>query len=269
MAGGVRSLNPALFFCTLLFSLLIQIGTNFSNDYFDFLKGADTSERKGPKRAVEQGWISPPAMLFGAFLTFAFAFLIAIPLMLCAGWWSFPLAALAILLGILYTGGPRPLGYLGLGEFLVFLFFGPVAMCGTYFLQTSALSSSVFLASLAPGLLSCSLLIANNLRDEKTDRAANKKTLIVRFGRKFGSWEYSLALIGAGMIPLLLVLLYRAPLSLLSASLILPLSLPCLSRVFSFQHPLELIPVLERSSLLLLAYTILFSVAVLFFPATS
>jgi len=262
MAAATQPIRFSLFALTLLFSLFIQIGTNFANDYFDFIKGADTSARLGPKRAVAQGWISPPAMLIGTLLIFGAAFLIAIPLMTIAGWWSFPLAASAILFGILYTGGPKPLGYLGLGELLVFVFFGPIAACGAYFLQTGALHTSVFLASLAPGLLSCSILIANNLRDEKTDRAANKKTLIVRFGRTFGSWEYTAAILGAAAIPLILVLFTQAHWTLLSASLILPLSFPWVKKAFLCKHPLELIPVLQGSALLLFLYTLLFCAAI-------
>ena len=181
--------------------------------------------------------------------------------MLRAGWWSFPPASLSILFGILYTGGPRPLGYVGLGELLVFVFFGPIATCGTYFLQTHSLCSSVFVASLAPGLLSCSVLIANNLRDENTDRVANKNTLIVRFGTHFGRWEYTLSIVGAALIPPLLVFLYQAPLTLLSASAILPLALPLIKKAFDFQDPVEIIPLLPKSSLLLLLYTLLFCIS--------
>ena len=258
MAAQNQPIRSSLFILTLLFSLLIQIGTNFANDYFDFLKGADTSERIGPKRAVQQGWISPFSMLIATLFTFAIAFFLAIPLMALAGWWSLSIAIAAVLFGILYTGGPIPLGYLGLGEILVFVFFGPVAVCGSYFLQTASLNSAVFLSSLAPGLLSCSLLIANNLRDIETDRRADKKTLAVRFGRTFGSWEYGAALFGSAMTPILLVLFYQAPWGVLVASLILPLSSPYLKRAFHFQNPLELIPVLQGSALLHLFYTISF-----------
>ncbi len=138
LAAREAPIDIPILFLTLLFSLLIQIGTNYANDYFDFVKNADTSARIGPKRAVQQGWVSPRAMLLAAILAFACAFLFAIPLMIAAGLWSFPIAALCILLGILYTGGPKPLGYLGLGELLVFFFFGPFASAGAYFQQTGA-----------------------------------------------------------------------------------------------------------------------------------
>lgn len=184
-----------LLILTLVFALSIQIGTNFANDYFDFIKGADTQERKGPKRAVAQGWISKNAMWKATWITFAIALIAAIPLMIQAGLWSLPLALLCVILGVLYTGGAKPLGYLGLGEILVLIFFGPVATVGTYFLQTKTLSTLPFIASLTPALLSTALIAINNLRDESTDRKANKKTLIVRFGTTFGKWECTASLL--------------------------------------------------------------------------
>lgn len=198
-------IEKVVFALTILFSLFIQIGTNYANDYFDFINGKDTKLRAGPKRAVLEGWIAPESMLVACMVTFGFAFLFAIPLMMMAGFWSFILAGACITFGILYTGGPFPLGYLGLGELLVFPFFGPIATCGTYFLQTQELNSTVFIASLAPGLISCAVLIANNLRDEKSDRATGKMTLVARFGKRFGMVEYALTLFGASMVPLVLI----------------------------------------------------------------
>ncbi len=243
---------------TLLFSLLIQIGTNFANDYFDFINGADSHLRNGPKRATQEGWIQPASMLMATIVVFGLALIVAIPLMIIAGLWSFFLAAVCVGFGILYTGGPRPLGYLGLGEILVFVFFGPVACSGSYFLQMGSVSWPVFIASLAPGLLSCSILVANNLRDEKSDRAARKQTLIVRFGRLFGSLEYAGSILLAASIPVVLVLFFQFPIQNLFASLILPLAIPSILKVFRFRDPLELIAVLQASAFLLLVYTFLF-----------
>jgi 1,4-dihydroxy-2-naphthoate octaprenyltransferase len=258
-----RDIHIPILILTLLFSLFIQIGTNFANDYFDFVNGADTVSRNGPKRATQQGWISPPSMLMATFLIFGTALLIAVPLMVLAGLWSLLLAATCVAFGLLYTGGPKPLGYLGLGELLVFIFFGPVATCGAYFLQTGTVDLAILIASLAPGLLSCAILIANNLRDEKTDKLAGKFTLIVRFGRTFGSWEYTLSILAAALIPILLVYFYNAPMKLLVASLILPLSLPSIRKAFTFRDPLEIIPILPATALLLFLYTILFCTALL------
>lgn len=253
----------SIFILTLLFSLLIQIGTNYANDYFDFINGADTKLRNGPKRATMEGWISPKSMLIASLAIFGAASLVATPLMILAGLWSLFLAAACIAFGILYTGGPKPLGYLGLGEFLVFIFFGPVATCGTFFLQTGSVTPAVFIASLAPGLLSCSILIANNLRDEKSDRIAGKHTVVVRMGRLFGSWEYTLSIVFSSLVPLVLVIFYNGPISLCLASFILPAAIPLIKKAFGFRDPLELISVLQGSAMLLLLYTILFCITLL------
>ncbi len=252
--------NIPVFLLTLFFSLGIQIGTNYANDYFDFIKGADTHLRNGPKRATQEGWVKLSSMWRAALCAFTLSLLAAIPLMMIAGLWSLFMALACIAFGILYTGGPKPLGYAGLGELFVFIFFGPVALCGTYFLQTNEITASVLIASLAPGLLSCSLLIANNLRDEKSDRIASKRTLIVRFGRTFGAWEYTLSILMAAVIPVLLVFFYEAPFSLLSASLTAFAATPLIKKVFFFRDPLELISVLQNSAFLLILYTLIFCV---------
>lgn len=249
LAAKETQIGISIFVLTLLFSLCIQIGTNFANDYFDFINKADTAARIGPKRAVQQGWISPKAMLIATFVAFACALLSALPLMVSVGIWSFPVAALCILLGIAYTGGPKPLGYLGLGELLVLFFFGPVAVLGTYFLQTGGITASAFLASLPPGLISTAILIANNLRDETTDRHACKKTIVVRFGRRFGSWAYALSLIAAACAAFLFSKILAA---------IFLLAIPSIKKAFRFRRPEELFALLQGTSLLLLFYTVLF-----------
>jgi 1,4-dihydroxy-2-naphthoate octaprenyltransferase len=246
-ASMAPSIDPAIFILTLLFSLFIQIGTNYANDYFDFVKGADTAARKGPKRAVLEGWIAPRTMLTLSGLTFGCALLFALPLMLKAGAWSFGLAGLCILSGILYTGGPKPFGYLGLGELVVFIFYGPIATLGTYFLQTGEINKMVLLASLAPGFLSAAILMANNLRDVDSDRLANKKTLVVRLGPRFGQWTYMALLFGASLVPLFF------PLKL--ASLVLLLA--------PIQKLLQSKEILQETSLLLLLYTLVFCASLL------
>lgn len=251
-------INISILILTLLFSLLIQVGTNFANDYFDFINGADTHLRNGPKRATQEGWVKPASMLMATLIVFGLALVVALPLMIIAGLWSFFLAAVCVGFGILYTGGPKPLGYLGLGEILVLIFFGPIATCGSYFLQTGCVTGPVCLASLSPGLLSCSILVANNLRDEKSDRAAQKKTLIARFGRRFGAWEYTFCILLASAVPLILTYFFSFPLKILCASLVFPLAIPPIRKVFQFHDPLELIAVLQVSAFLLFIYTFLF-----------
>ncbi|MBS0648333.1 MAG: 1,4-dihydroxy-2-naphthoate octaprenyltransferase [Verrucomicrobia bacterium] len=192
-------------FLTLLLTLLtgvaIQIGTNFSNDYFDFLKGADTSDRKGPRRVTQAGLVSLPVMKRAIFLTFTFAALFSIYLAFQGGPIISLLAVLYIALSLAYTAGPMPLAYFGLGDFFVLVFYGPIATLITYYLQTHQLPLHVALLGLSPGLISTAILTANNLRDVNEDRRCNKKTLCVRFGENFGRIEYTLCLIAAAAIP--------------------------------------------------------------------
>lgn len=260
---AIKTFSLSIFILTLLFSLCIQIGTNFANDYFDFINGADTATRKGPKRATQQGWIAPSAMLRAALIAFSLAIFFATPLMLKVGFWSWGVAAICILFGIIYTGGPKPLGYLGLGELLVFIFFGPIAVCGTYFLQTGAVTFLCFISSLSPALLSTAILVANNLRDEITDRAANKKTLIVRWGSKFGSYEYAFMVISAILIPCILAGLNLAPFAIGLTSLIAIPAYSLIKKAFLFKNPLELIGLLEGTSFLLFLYTLLFCASII------
>ena len=254
MAAITAPIARGTFVLTLFFSLFIQIGTNYANDYFDFVKGADTAARKGPKRAVAEGWISPSTMLLATTVAFGAALLFAIPLMISVGFWSLGIAALCVLFGVIYTGGPKPLGYAGLGEVLVLIFYGPVATMGTYFLQTKELNPSIFVASLAPGFLSAAILMANNLRDKSTDRIADKGTLVVRFGSSFGKWTYTGFIFGAFLVPIFLIAA-GFPLKMLAASFLL---------VFApFKKVFRSIEVLQETSLLLMLYTLLLCASVL------
>jgi 1,4-dihydroxy-2-naphthoate octaprenyltransferase len=252
-----------LLLCTLLFALSVQIGTNFANDYFDFLKKADTQERIGPLRAVQQGWVLPSTMLQATKIAFGFAVVFALPLLWKAPLWSLAVVPLAILFGILYTGGPKPLGYLGLGDILVFLFFGPIATCGTNYLQTGAFHADVLIASIAPGLFATALLVANNLRDAKTDVKANKNTLVVRFGPLFGRLEYTLCLSVPCFIPILLILQYKAPVQLLSAACLLPIAAQLIRKVWSAKEDRDYIPLLGGAAFLYICYTVLFTLGTL------
>lgn len=182
---------------TLLVAIGIQIITNFSNDYFDFEKGADTSSRKGPIRGLQAGLISGHKMKQAILLTVLVTSLLSSLLILRGGTLMAVLSSLSILLALGYTTGPFPLAYLGLGDLFVLIFFGPVATGGTYFLQTGALSSDVVCAGIGCGLLSTAILTVNNVRDIHEDRQASKKTLVVRLGKTFGKWEYTLLLLAA------------------------------------------------------------------------
>ena len=196
--GGFHALSVV---AALVGSLLIQVGTNFANDYFDFVKGADTEERVGPVRATAAGLVSPATMKRAMIIAFALVFIPGGYILYRGGMPFLAIGLVSIACGVLYTGGPFPLGYLGLGDLFVLIFFGPVATGGTYYLQTHSLDSDILLAGLAPGLFSVAILTVNNLRDMDGDRRAGKKTLAVRFGAAFAKGEYLAALLvgGAGI----------------------------------------------------------------------
>ncbi len=181
----------------LLFALLIQIATNFANDYYDFKKGADTEERVGPKRAVAAGLIKPETMKIATGITFAVAFAVGCLLIPFGGWWLLVVGVASVVCGYAYTAGPYPLAYVGLGDVFVMLFFGLVAVCCTFYVQTLDLTPHVVWMALAVGGLSTNLLVVNNHRDADTDVKANKRTLAVRLGRGFVLWEFRLFILFA------------------------------------------------------------------------
>lgn len=182
---------------TLTCSLLIQIGTNFANDYYDFKKGADTDKRVGPTRMLQAGHIKPSHMKIATALTFGLAFCLGLVLVAKAGIVILIIGLISILCGYMYTAGPYALAYIGLGDLFVLIFFGPVAVMGTYYIQTTTISTESFLAGIGIGLLSTAILVVNNVRDYKEDKSNNKKTLVVRFGILFGKIQYCICIGGA------------------------------------------------------------------------
>ena len=176
--------HPFAFIAALLGAILIQIGTNLSNDYSDARRGADSDERIGPVRVTAGGLVPPRQVLIATYLTFGAAVLCGAYLIAVAGWALLAVGAASILAGVLYTGGPRPYGYEGLGEVFVFLFFGLVAVTGSYFVQRRGLPWQAFVLAVPVGLLIAAILVVNNARDIDTDRRAGKRTLAVRLGRE-------------------------------------------------------------------------------------
>ncbi|MGH2925468.1 MAG: 1,4-dihydroxy-2-naphthoate polyprenyltransferase [Solirubrobacterales bacterium] len=176
-------LRVGAFVAALLGSIFIQIGTNLSNDYSDAKRGADTADRLGPVRVTSSGLVAPRRVLVATWVAFGAAVLAGIYLTIVAGVVILIVGAASILAGVLYTGGPRPYGYEGLGEVFVFLFFGLVAVNGSYYAQLERLDWLPFGLSLAVGFLATAILVVNNVRDLDTDRRAGKTTLAVRIGR--------------------------------------------------------------------------------------
>lgn len=179
-----------VFAATILATLMIQIGTNFANDYFDYKNGVDNDDRLGPARATAQGWITPEMMKRGFILAFGISFLIGLSLVYRGGLPILLIGLLSILFGILYTGGPKPLGYLGFGDILVFIFFGPVAVAGTVYVHTLAFSPIAVLFGCGVGAVTNAILIVNNKRDIDNDRVSGKMTMVARFGLGFANFEY-------------------------------------------------------------------------------
>ncbi len=200
-AHGAADLGKAA--VCLVFALLVQVGTNFANDYFDFRKGADTAERVGPRRAVAAGLVTPAEMIRATGLVLGLAFLVGLLLVIEGGWLLLPIGLVSIVCAVAYTGGPYPLGYNGLGDLFVFLFFGLVAVCATFYVQAGRPGLDVWLAGSAIGLLAANILVANNYRDVETDTRAGKRTLVVRFGRRFAHWQFGLSLLVALAVPVL------------------------------------------------------------------
>ena len=226
--------NLSIFLFTLLTALGIQIGTNLANDYFDFIKGADTAERKGFTRMTQAGFVTPAAMKRAMITTFAITLLSGGYLIWHGGALIAILLSLSVALGVLYTGGPFPLAYLGLGEFFVLFFFGPIAVLGTYFLQTGTYCLEAFIAGLSPGALSMAILIVNNVRDIEEDKKANKKTLAVRFGKIFGRCEFLFAILLSLIPPALFFSTH--PFSCLTLLILLP-AIPLMRAMVTNEDP--------------------------------
>ena len=260
-AATHRGANYTAAVICLAFALLVQIGTNFANDYYDFVKGADTPARVGPRRAVAAGLIVAQSMRLAMVLVFAAAFFTGLLLLRHGGWILLPIGIVSILCGLAYTGGPWPLGYHGLGDLFVFIFFGLVAVDTTFYVQAGYVTPDVTSCAAAIGLLAANILVPNNYRDVETDAAAGKKTLVVRFGKKFAVWQYGLSAAVALLCPLALRLDgYGWPV-LLPLGLA-PWAVVLTRRLASSREPAEQIALLGDTAKFLTAFGVLLSVGV-------
>jgi 1,4-dihydroxy-2-naphthoate octaprenyltransferase len=230
--GDLR--RPWALVAALIGSIFIQIGTNLANDYSDAKRGADTVDRLGPVRVTAAGLVAPRSVLVATWIGFGVAVAAGIYLATVAGWVIIAVGVASILAGVLYTGGPRPYGYEGLGELFVFLFFGLVAVNGSYYVQLEELDWFPFGLSVSVGCLATAILVVNNVRDIDTDRRAGKRTIAVRVGRETTRRLYA-ALIGAAYLALLITLLanggpWWTALGFLSLPLVAPAARPVLTR---------------------------------------
>ncbi len=255
--GGFHLLGAL---AALLGALLIQIGTNFCNDYVDFKKGADTVQRIGPVRATQSGWVTPRAMLRATVMVFVLVGLVGVYLVYRGGGVMLAIGVLSVLAGIGYTAGPYALAYLGLGDLFVFIFFGPVAVGGTYYIQTLQWPVEVTVAGIAPGLLSCAILVANNLRDVEEDRVAQKRTLAVRYGERFSRGQYLCCLFTAILVvPVVLSIGFQRPLSILCAVFSLAAARTPLKTIRAAASGTALNPLLGQTARILFIYSLLFT----------
>ncbi len=257
-AAGKGELLPAL--AALLAGILLQVAANFSNDYIDFVKGIDKADRLGPMRVTQAGLVSPGAMKTATAIVLMLAFLLGIYLVYRGGWPIVIIGLASILFAVLYTAGPYPLAYHGWGDLFAFVFFGPVATAGTYYVQALAVPNEVIIAGCAPGLFSVAILTVNNLRDIESDTRARRKTLAVRFGRFFAIREYVGAVILAtAAIPVYLSLSVPDKQQVMIAALTVIAAIPVIKSVRRDSGPI-LNETLAATGKLELMYAILFSV---------
>jgi len=255
--------RPLAFFAALVGSVFIQIGTNLSNDYSDARRGADTEDRLGPVRVTAGGLLPPRRVLVGTYLAFGIAVAAGGYLAAVAGWELLVVGALSILAGVLYTGGPRPYGYEGLGELFVFLFFGVVAVTGSYYVQTEELSWEAFALSVPIGLLAAAILVVNNVRDADTDRRAGKRTLAVRLGRERARALFVAMVAGAFLTAPLPWLLGSLSFWLLLSWLAAPLAVPLVRVIRTRTDGPSLNAALAGTGRLQLAFCLLLSAGLL------
>jgi 1,4-dihydroxy-2-naphthoate octaprenyltransferase len=271
---GVFAPLPAL--AALVGALLIQVGTNFANDYFDAVKGADTDDREGFTRVTAGGLIEPQRVKYAMAATYALAVTVGLYLVAVGGVPILVVGLSSIAAGVLYTGGPYPYGYYGLGDLFVFVYFGVVAVTGTYYVQAAAavagvpvglspetLPIHVVVASLTAAALTTAILVVNNIRDVESDRAAGKRTLAVILGYRWSRAEFLALVVLAYLIPVALVAGYGYPLATLLPIVSLPLAVAVARTVLTRCDGEALNPALERTGQLLALYSVLFAAGLL------
>ena len=265
LAASVGAFAPGPALAALAGALLLQIGANLSNDAFDFANGADQADRVGPMRVTQAGLATPRQVLTATAVVFALATAVGAYLACVGGWPIIALGVAAILTALAYTAGPLPLAYLGLGEVAALLFFGPVAVLGTLLVQSHAIPPSAAWLSLGPGLLSAAIMGVNNLRDRETDARANKRTLAVRLGPGAARTLYTLELITAFALPVVLVALHLLPPGALAALGALPLVAGPLRQVYRSEGAV-LNDALAGTAKVLLAYGLLLALGLALGP---
>jgi len=256
------SFHIITFVFIIIAACLIQIGTNFSNDLFDYLKGVDNNNRLGPNRSMQSGTISKKEMQKAIFIVFSLAIFFGFYLALLGGWVIVLIGILSIFFGIIYTGGPYPLAYNGLGDIFVFIFFGIVAVSGTHYLYSNEFSINSLILGSGVGCLSTAILVVNNLRDIENDKNCEKNTLAVYMGIRFTQFEYVLLILIAYIIPIYIAFIFVNKASIYIVYFTTPIAIRLIMDVF-YQNNSSLNDTLEGTAKLLFLYSLLFSFGIL------
>jgi 1,4-dihydroxy-2-naphthoate polyprenyltransferase len=260
VAAGGASLWAGL--GALAVGLGMQLGVNFANDYSDFLRGAD-AQRVGPVRAASSGVVPPGQVRSAAAGAFGVAALAGLALSVAVDWRLLLVGAACILAGWLYTGGPRPYGYLGLGEVFVFVFFGLVATAGTEYVETGRITALAVVAGCGTGFLATAILVLNNLRDIDTDRAAGKRTLATRIGRDGTRWLLVGLVCAAFAVPIVIFVTRLASVTVMAMHFGIPIASVPVRTAFTVTAPPALVRALKRMAMAELAYALLFTLGIL------
>lgn len=254
--------KPLAALFALLCALLIQVGTNFVNDLFDFLRGTDKKDRIGPQRAAVSGILSTFEMKVGICISFGLSLILGLYLIYLGGWFILIIGLLSILAGIAYTAGPFPLAYNGLGDIAVFLFFGFVGTVGTYYVQANEISALAFWSSIPVGALITNILVVNNYRDREEDLSSGKNTLIVIFGEQFGRFQYLFFMIISYLILFPVYFTFKREIVVFLPLLSLPLALKLIKMIYTLRGR-ELNKTLELTAKLSALYGLLFAAGIL------
>ena len=261
-AHGTFAILPAV--AALAGAILIQIGTNLANDYYDFLRGGDTQNRVGPVRVTQAGLIPAEHVWRGMAAVLAAASLVGVHLVFVGGWPIVWIGLASLLCAVAYTGGPYPLAYHGLGDPFVFVFFGLIAVGGTYWVQALVLPGDVLVAGAGMGALSTAILVANNVRDLETDASSGKRTLAVRLGRNGSRVEYAVLMMVGFTTPVLGVGVYQWPPAALIALAAGVASASPLTLIMTTDDPRELIPALAGTARMVGLYGVLLAAGLAF-----
>jgi len=258
LAFAEGKLNFSASLIALLCSILFQVGANFTNDLYDFIKGADTEKRIGPLRVLNAGLVSPFQMKVAIIFNFGAAFLLGLYLVYIGGNFILVVGLLSIVASLAYTAGPYPLAYHGLGEIFVFLFFGFVGTVGTFFVNTKEIEGIAFIAAVPVGALITNILVVNNYRDIEQDKVAGKNTLAVKFGKSFSRYEYLMLIVSSFLVPLLIYMNYNIRLWIFLPYITFPLAYKLILSIFK-KNGTQLNSTLELTAKFSALYGLLFS----------